>query len=161
MLLFQLWPALKSTNRSAATHNELPARERFVAPECRAFNVCDHIGCYQLALPGNTWSTACCEPSPSVCAAGAEAHKQLWSQLVSSAAHVACAALGDVRQEHRKAAVPPNATFEVRHMSANCCSCVSMPWIALKVPARATSLLAIHLQPISLSRLSWAFYDCV
>lgn len=33
---------------------------------------------------------------------------------MSSAAHVACAALGDVRTEHRKSAVPPNATFEVR-----------------------------------------------
>ena len=33
---------------------------------------------------------------------------------MSSAAHVACAALGDVRAEQRKAAVPPNATFEVR-----------------------------------------------
>jgi hypothetical protein len=44
---------------------------------------------------------------------------------VSSAAHVACAALGDVRQEHRKAAVPPNATFEVRFCLASSKLCES------------------------------------
>jgi hypothetical protein len=49
-------------------------------------------------------------------AAGAEVYRSLWAKLVSNAAHVACAAMSDVRQEHSRQRVPPNGTFEVRQL---------------------------------------------
>lgn len=50
----------------------------------------------------------CCRP------AGADAYRVLWGKLVSSAALVVCAALGDMRRQHAKLGFPPHATFEVR-----------------------------------------------
>lgn len=67
-----------------------------------------HITNYAQNVNGTVWNLDMLKQH-----LGAGPYKQLWSQLVSSAAHVACAALGDVRTEHRKSAVPPNATFEL------------------------------------------------
>jgi hypothetical protein len=49
---------------------------------------------------------------PPSCA-GAEAYRSLWSKMVKNAAHVACAALNEVRQENTRQKVPPSGTFEV------------------------------------------------
>lgn len=45
--------------------------------------------------------------------AGSETYRSLWAKMVRNAAHVACAALNEVREENSKQRVPPIGTFEV------------------------------------------------
>jgi hypothetical protein len=48
--------------------------------------------------------------------------------MVKNAAHVACAALNEVRQEHSRQRVPPNGTFEVRQSTLR----PSLLWLLLR-----------------------------
>jgi hypothetical protein len=52
--------------------------------------------------------------------AGGETYRSLWAKMVRNAAHVACAALNEVREENSKQSVPPNGTFEVGTTALGC-----------------------------------------
>lgn len=44
----------------------------------------------------------------------------MWAKMVRNAAHVACAALNEVREENSRQRVPPNGTFEVGLQAVGC-----------------------------------------
>eukprot|EP00878_Enallax_costatus_P040036 GHUV01046010.1.p1 GENE.GHUV01046010.1~~GHUV01046010.1.p1 ORF type:complete len:602 (+),score=176.12 GHUV01046010.1:192-1997(+) len=67
-----------------------------------------HITNYAQNVGGTVWNLVMLKQH-----LGADVYKRLWNKLVSSAAHVACAAMGEVRQEHAAGRVPPNSTFEL------------------------------------------------
>lgn len=67
-----------------------------------------HITNYAQNVNGTVWNLTMLKKH-----LGGETYRSLWAKMVRNAAHVACAALNEVREENSKQSVPPNGTFEL------------------------------------------------